>query len=105
MASLLRYLNDSAIYSKQTFSLKFDLHNSIVSWSGPDGDREEKLKSLFGVRLQSQGEIKDGQVTVFFGPLGIQEGIEIHLRDKDDTSTVTFNPVSGRAKISMKDER
>ena len=103
-ASLLRYLNDSAIYTKQTYFLKFDLGEGLISWKGPDGERAEKMKTLAGVRLPSKGEVKEGQVTVFFGPLGIRENIEISLKDKNESMRVMLNPVSGRVKIVKNDE-
>jgi general secretion pathway protein H len=103
-ASLLRYLNDSAIYTKETYFLKFDLGEGLISWKGPDGEKTESMKSLAGVRLPSKGEVKEGQVTVFFGPLGIREKIEISLKGKDEGLRVTLNPVSGRVKIVHDDE-
>ena len=103
-ASLLRYLNDSAIYTKQTYFLKFDLGEGLISWKGPDGERAETMKTLSGVRLPSKGEVKEGQVTVFFGPLGIRENIAISLKDKDESVRVTLNPVSGRVKIEQNDD-
>ena len=103
-ASLLRYLNDSAIFTKETYSLKFDLQEGLISWKGPDGEKAEKIKSLAGIRLPSKGEVKEGEATVFFGPLGIQENIEVFLRDKDEGMRVTLNPVSGRVKIIQNGE-
>ena len=103
-ASLLRYLNDSAIYTKETYSLKFDLQEGLISWKGPDGEKKEKIRSLSAVRLSSKGEVKEGDVTVFFGPLGVQENIEILLKDKGEGMRVTLNPVSGRVKIVQNEE-
>ncbi len=99
-ASLLRYLNDSAISAKETYPLKFSLQEAELSWKGPDGEKSEKVKSLAGVYLQSKGELKDGEVTVFFSPLGIGEYLALHLRDDDKEMTVLINPVSGRVKIA-----
>ena len=100
MASLLRYLNDSSISSKKTLSLKFDLQEGSILWQGPDGEKTEQLKSLASVEMQSQGEIKEGQVTVFFGPLGTPEDIAVHLKNEKEGMTVTLNSISGRAKIT-----
>jgi general secretion pathway protein H len=101
MASLLRYLNDSSIYTKKTFSLAFDLEEDSISWRGPDGDKTDKIKTLSSVELQSKGDIKEGQVTVFFGPLGITENISVHLKGDKKGMTVTLNAISGRAKITQ----
>lgn len=99
-ASLLRYLNDSAISAKETYPLKFNLREAELSWKGPDGEKSERVKSLAGVDLQSQGELKEGEVTVFFSPLGIGEYMALHLRDNDKEMTVSINPVGGRVKIA-----
>jgi general secretion pathway protein H len=100
IASLLRYLNDTATYTKETYSLKFDLRDDAISWKGPDGEQHDNIKSLSEVYLPSKGEITEGDATVFFGPLGAAETIEVRLKDGGKAMTVTFSPVSGRAKIS-----
>jgi general secretion pathway protein H len=100
IASLLRYLNDTAIYTKETYSLKFDLRDDAISWEGPDGEKHEDIKSLSSLYLPSKGQIKEGEVTIFFGPLGTAENIEVRLKDKEKDMTVSFSPISGRAKIS-----
>lgn len=104
IASLLRYLNDSAISTKVTYPLKFDLEEHTLSWKGPDGEKTEKFESLDSLRLPSKGELKEGEITVFFGPLGIQESIAIHLKDDEEKGmTVALNSLSGRTKI-MEDQ-
>jgi hypothetical protein len=85
--------------SKNTMSLKFDLGEGSILWQGPDGEKTEHMKSITSVELQSKGEIKEGQITVFFGPLGIQEDIAVHLKNEKKGMTVTLNSISGRAKI------
>jgi len=100
MASLLRYLNDSSMSGKETLSLKFDIQEGTIQWRGPDGEKTERLPDLASVELQSKGEIKEGQVTVFFGPLGINENIAVHLKEDKKGITVTLNAISGRARIT-----
>jgi general secretion pathway protein H len=100
IASLLRYLNDTAIYTKETYSLKFNLRDDAISWKGPEGEKQEDIKSLSSLYLPSKGQIKEGEVTIFFGPLGAAENIEVRLKDKTKDMTVSFSPISGRAKIS-----
>ncbi len=104
IASLLRYLNDNAIAAKVTYSVTFDFRDSLVSWKGPEGEKSEKIMSLSSLTLPSRGEIKDGEVKLFFGPLGASENIDVLLKDEEETMTVTFSPVSGRVKILTKDE-
>ena len=105
IASLLQYLNDSAMASKETYSVDFDLQKSSISWKGPDGDKTESLKTLAGIDLQSKGMIREGLVTVFFNPTGIQEYMEILLKDDENEMKVTCNPISGRAKILTGEEQ
>ncbi len=100
IASLLRYLNDSSIYSKKTYSLKFDMGSGTLSWKGPDGEKSERFKNLLSVELPSRGEIKDGEIILLFGPLGMRENISVSLRDADTISVVSFNYISGRVKIT-----
>jgi len=104
-ASLLQYLSDSAMASKETYSVDFDLQKSFLSWKGPEGDKTENLKTLAGVNLQSKGMTREGLVTVFFGPAGIMEYIEVLLKEDEKEMKVTFNPVSGRAKILTGEEQ
>lgn len=105
IASLLQYLSDSAMASKETYSVDFDLQRSSISWKGPEGDKTESLKTLAGVDLQSKGMTREGLVTVFFGPAGILEYIEVLLKDNENGIKVTFNPISGRAKILTGEEQ
>ena len=96
---MLQYLSDSAMASKETYSVDFDLQKSSISWKGPEGYKTESLKTLAGVDLQSKGMTREGLVTVFFGPTGILEYIEVLLKDDEKGMKVTFNPISGRARI------
>lgn len=106
IAALLRYLNDSAIYMKpeKGYPLQVDLKDGSLSWAGPEGEKSDRLHTLVSLDLQSQGELRVGQVTVFFGPTGLQEYMKFRLRDEDKSMTVAFNPVSGRVKI-IEDEK
>ena len=104
LASLLRYLNDNAISTKETYSLKFDLQEGTLSWKEPNGRKTETFEDLAGVYLPSKGEVKEGQIIVFFGPLGIQESIAVHLRKEGKGMTVALNPWSGRTKV-IEDEK
>lgn len=102
IASLLRYLNDSAISRKETFILKINLDNDTFLWEGPDGKRSERFDSLLDIFTTSTGSVSRGEVILFFSPLGIQENLRIHLKDKDKEMAVTLKPMSGRVKINEK---
>jgi type II secretion system protein H len=103
-AALLQYLSDSAMATKETYSVDFDLQKSSLSWKGPEGDKTESLKTLAGVDLQSRGMTREGLVNVFFGPAGISEYIEVLLKDDEKEMKVAFNPISGKAKILTGEE-
>jgi general secretion pathway protein H len=103
IASLLRYLNDTAISTKETYSLKFDLGEGSLSWKDSGGKKTETFEDLVSLYLPSKGEMKEGQVTIFFGPLGIQELIAVRLRKEDKGMIVTLNPWSGRTKVTPDD--
>lgn len=99
MASLLRYLNDNAISKKESFFIRFNLDDKTVSWSIPDGERSDSIDTLFSVSTPSAGELLSGEIALFFGPLGLQEHLTVVLRDNNRTESVSFNPLSGRAKV------
>ncbi len=104
IASVLRYLNDSSIATKDSYSLTFDLRENTISWKGPDVEKTEEFKSLSSVELPSKGNVSEGQVAVSFGPLGIQESLRVHLRQSGETMVVAFNQLSGRAAIKTDDQ-
>lgn len=100
LASLLRHLNDSSIYTKKNFQLNFDFREKTVSWNGPDGEKSRELGNITAVTLPSKGIVREGQVLVFFGPLGLGENIEITLNKGEHEARVTMNSLSGRVKIT-----
>ena len=102
MASVLKYMNDSAESRKETLSITFDLNNNIVSWKGPEGEKRQKFDDMTGVKTQSNGNVSIGELTVFFSPLGIQENLDVSMARGDKTMTITLNCLSGRVKIEEK---
>jgi prepilin-type N-terminal cleavage/methylation domain-containing protein len=100
MASILRYMNDSAASRKETFLMRFDLDEGKVYWKGPDGEKTKRFDDITGVTTQSRGRVSNGEVIVFFEPLGIQENLSVHMsKDKKDM-TITLNHLSGKVKIT-----
>jgi hypothetical protein len=99
MASLLRYLNETSAAKKKNLSLRFDLGEGTVTPSEGVGGRELRLETLYGVELQTRGLLKEGELTVFFPPLGLREHMWVYLGHGDNGLTVALNPVSGRVKI------
>ncbi|MGC2064392.1 MAG: prepilin-type N-terminal cleavage/methylation domain-containing protein, partial [Thermodesulfovibrionales bacterium] len=103
LASLLRYLNDSSIYTKKSFQLNFDFREKRVSWNGPEGEKSQELGKITAVTLASKGVLREGQVIIFFGPLGLGENIEITLNKGEHEARVSMNSLSGRVKITSND--
>jgi prepilin-type N-terminal cleavage/methylation domain-containing protein len=100
MASLLRYMNDSAIARKATFFIKFDLDEGMVSWTGPDGKREKTFDDITGITTQATGRVSKGEITFFFEPLGTRENISVHMSDGENDMSVILYHLSGRVKIT-----
>lgn len=99
MASILRYMSDSALSRKETFSMRFDLDKNMVYWKGPDGEKTRRFDDLTGVTTQSTGIVSKGELIFFFEPLGIQENLDVQMsRGKKDV-TITLNHLSGKVKI------
>ena len=104
MASILRYMNDSSITRKETYSLKFDLDKNIVSWNGPDGEKAKEFDDVTGVTSESKGMVSEGEVIFFFDPLGVRENLDVHLSRDNKNMIVSINHLSGRVKIEDESE-
>jgi type II secretion system protein H len=102
IASILRYMNDSAVSRKETFLIRFDIDKNMVTWQGPDGEKTKKFDDMTGVTTQSNGMVSKGELIVFIEPLGIQENLSIHMRSGKKGVVITLNHLSGKVKI--KDE-
>ncbi len=101
IASILRYLNDSAIFTKETYDLNINFKDRVLRYKGPEGEKTERIENLSGITLQSRGKVSDGEVTVFFGPAGTGESFTIHLTGVESSLKIVFNALSGRVKVSV----
>ena len=99
-ASILRYLNDLAISTKEPLNMTFDLSNNTIAWKSSEGAKSEIFKGLSAVRLPSKGTVKDGQVILFFTPLGAGEDVSLFLRGSKKELMVSLNHLTGRVKIT-----
>ncbi len=104
LASIVRYLNDSAISTKNTLNMKITFADKVIQYGGPEGDRSEKFDLLSGIDLQSRGLVSEGEVTVFFSPVGASESFTLHLKEDKTGMSVAFNSMSGRVRITKSDE-
>lgn len=104
VASIIRYLNDSAISEKDTLHMKFNFKDRSLAYNGPEGEKTEDFNSLSGIELQSGGMVSEGEVIVFFGPAGASESFIVHLGDDASRVTVALNNMSGKVKIAASNE-
>jgi len=105
IASIIRYLNDSALSTKETLQMKITFDNKTIRYTGPEGEQAEVFDALSGIELQSKGMISEGEVIYFFNPVGTSESFTAHLKDKGPEMTVVFNGMNGRVKIARGDEQ
>lgn len=99
MASILKYVNESAVSRKETFKLKFDFNKKTIIYDTPEGEKNEKFSEIAGVYLPSRGEVKEGELIIFFPPTGIEENLIVHIKEGKDEILVKMNALSGRVKI------
>lgn len=104
LGSIVRYLNDSAISTKDNLQMKINLGGKTVDYSGPEGEKTERFDSISSIELQSKGMISEGEATIFFGPSGALESFNINLKDDKSGMVVSFNAMSGRVQIAASKE-
>ena len=66
MASILRYMYDSAVSRKETFFMKFDLDTNMISWKGPEGEKTRTFDDMTGVTTQSTRDCFKRRTDIFF---------------------------------------
>jgi prepilin-type N-terminal cleavage/methylation domain-containing protein len=104
LASVVRYLNDSAVATKENLSLKVEFRDKVMRYEGPEGLKSERFDSIAGIELQSKGMVTEGEVIIFFGPSGSSESFQFHLRSDKRSLIVAFNGMSGRVKIIQNED-
>jgi len=102
VASILRFVHDSAISRKETYWMRFDLDGNVIAWRSPDGEKMKRIVNLTSLSTQSMGTVSRGEVTLFVGPLGLVENMSVHIGSGDEDMTVTFHHLSGKVKITEK---
>lgn len=98
-ASVLRFLNDTAVAKKETIALNFHFSTNTITWESSEGRRSETLEFLTHIDTPSTGIVKDGEITFFFGPLGPGDDLEVGLGDGERGVSVKINRISGKVKI------
>jgi prepilin-type N-terminal cleavage/methylation domain-containing protein len=99
IASILRFVHDSAISRKEMYWITFDLDKNLVSWKSPEGKNTKRFDHLTGLMTQSTGTVSKGEVTIMSEPLGFRENLSIYVGTGDENMTIAFNHLSGKVKI------
>ena len=105
LASILRYLNDSAISTKESLSLKINFQDKTIQYNGPDGEKTETFEALSSIELQSKGMVSEGEATIFFGPSGASESFKMHLSNDKQDVIIALNAISGRVNIKQSEQQ
>jgi len=99
VASILRYMNDSALATKETCTIKVNFGERTLTYKGGGEERIENLMNLSALHLQSRGTVSGGEVTIFFGPTGASESFTVYLKGEKSKTAISFNCLSGRVKV------
>ncbi|MBF0345551.1 MAG: prepilin-type N-terminal cleavage/methylation domain-containing protein [Nitrospirae bacterium] len=98
-ASILRYLNSTAINRKVIYELRIDFTSKQLNYDSPEGVLHITLESLGFIYVSSRGSVKEGQLILPFGSMGLEEVLEANFTNGSETITVSYNPYSKRVKL------
>lgn len=99
IASIIRYLNENAITTKETATLKIDFKKKLFIYNSTEGKKQETFETIHSVEMQSRGIVAEGELIIFFYQQGALENINIYLSDDRANYLVAFNHLSGKVKI------
>ncbi len=102
IGNTLRYVYDEAVGKKKTYTVIFNLDESVWGFESPNESRSFHLGRNIVFRdvlIPSHGEISGGEIAIEFGPLGPDEPVTIHLLKDRKEYTVVFNHLNGRPKV------
>jgi prepilin-type N-terminal cleavage/methylation domain-containing protein len=106
LLSVIRLLHDSAINTREDLFIRFEFGGKKSTrppqavYTLPEGRRKLDLDGMVSVMIPSRGEIKEGKLTLIFGPFGYPEPFEVWFSGGD---RVVYNPFSGRTVLERVD--
>ncbi|MBF0538822.1 MAG: prepilin-type N-terminal cleavage/methylation domain-containing protein [Nitrospirae bacterium] len=103
-ASTLRYLNDTAINTKALYEISIDLGSKDMSYRLPEGQRQVTLQFLDRVYVSSRGDVREGQLLLPFGSMGLEEILKAYFTRDNETVIVSYDPYSRRVRVGEKEE-
>jgi len=99
VASIMRFVHDSAVSRKESYWIKFDLGHNLIAWKSPEGEKMRRFQNMTSLSTQSTGTVSRGEVTIIIDPPGLKEDISVHMGMKDDNMIITLNHLSGKVRI------
>lgn len=113
LAAAIRYLGDKSITTKTAYRLKIDLtDNTLAVSKAVNGEEVSDTDPFFSRRLLTEGvmiedvliprlgKLSVGEVTVGFGPAGLEDFVTIHLKGtREGRFTVVAYPQNGKVKV------
>ncbi|KKM78107.1 hypothetical protein LCGC14_1363310 [marine sediment metagenome] len=100
LASTIRSLYETTVSKKVRSSLEFDFDSRKVRWMDGADSGSSVYRTLRAVELPTRGLVKEGTLIVFLNPSGNNEHMTVFFEDSGERMSVTFNPISGRTKVS-----
>lgn len=105
-ASIIRYLNDTAINRKAFYGINIDINGKSISYEGQEGKKEIVFKTFESIYVGSKGELFEGQIKISFGPYGLEEILKVIFRDSNGgLFVVSYNPYSKQVKVAEEREK
>ncbi|KJU86410.1 protein containing Prepilin-type cleavage/methylation [Candidatus Magnetobacterium bavaricum] len=103
-ASALRYLNDTAINTKVLYELSIDLGSKQLRYKLPEGQRQVTLQYLERIYVSSRGDVREGQLLLPFGSMGLEEILKAWFTKDNETIIVSYDPYSRRVRVQKQGE-
>lgn len=113
LAATIRYTGDKAVTAKSAYRLRVNLtDNRLAVIKMVNGEESTDTDPFFSRQILAEGiniedvstprlgKIAGGEVTVNFGPGGLEDFVVIHLQgSRDRHFTVTAYPQNGKVKV------
>ncbi len=98
VVSVLRYVYDTALATKETCTLKADLKSKWLTYICPTEQRSHEIPTLNKIETSTHSTTKEGEVYIPFNPT-MQDNVRVYLSDGDRAVTVQFHALSGRVRL------
>ncbi len=98
VASILRYVNDTTLATKEPCTLRANLKTKVLSYKCLAEQREYVLSSLRKIETVTMSVADNEEVSLLISP-GQQDTLKIYLSEEHNNLWVQLNSLSGRVKI------